>query len=227
MGVCVTEIRMSSSDTLAALSPVGVKTFGPTVRELPAAGRGFLLEHGTERKWCQEQEVQRHHQPVGKGCWRMEGRICRTVIHSDGGVQSLGGRMQDELHNLGNLLTGAASRLSMHADAATARALRFDKALLLQMSDTVPGTGLGIAAGLARRMMQLDAVIDVGGLKTLQDKLCFVLDWFSKRRAIAGRDASVALRVAQTEPAEGVGTSRPRAQIKLQNLRDLGEIGLA
>ena len=51
--------------------------------------------------------------------------------------------------------------------------------------------------------------------------------WFSKRRAIAGRDASVALRVAQTEPAEGVGTSRPRAQIKLQNLRDLGEIGLA
>jgi CRP-like cAMP-binding protein len=76
-------------------------------------------------------------------------------------------------------------------------------------------------------MMQLYDVIDVGGPKMLQDKLRSVLYWFSKHYAIAGRDGSVELWVSQTELAEGVGASRQRVHMELQNLRDLGEIDLA
>lgn len=211
----------------AALSPLGVHTIGPTIHDLPEAGRSFLLQRGTQRTWNSGEEMQAYGATVTHACWLMQGRLRCTVTQADGNIQSVGWLMQDELFNVANLMAGDPSRVTLVADTDATRVLMFDRPTLLALINEVPGAGEGIAMGLSRRMLQLHDVIAVLGFKSLLDKLRAVLFWWTKHYAPAAIDGSVELWVSQSQLAEAVGASRQRVHLELQQLRDLGEIDIA
>jgi len=210
-----------------ALSPFGVITKGPTIDDLPPEARQFLEQRGTLRHYREGEAVQRHLVMPDHASWVQAGRIKSMVVHPDGSEQHGGWVMPSELFGVYNMLLQCPSRTTLVVVTERATLVHFSRSLLLEMMAAMPEVTVGIAIGLGRRIQQLHDVIDISGPRSLADQLRVVLVWLVKNHGIPARDGSIELWVSQHDIAAGVGASRQRVHLELQNLRDLGEVDLA
>jgi CRP-like cAMP-binding protein len=210
-----------------ALSPFGVATLGPTIDDLPPEARQFLEQRGALRHYREGEAVQRHLVLPDHASWLKAGRIKSVVWRADGSEQHGGWIMPSELFGVDNMLLQCPSRSTLLVVTESATLMHFSRALLLDMLAVVPDATVGIATGLSRRIQQFHDIIDVSGPRTLAEQLRVVLVWWAKNHGIPALDGSVELWVSQNDLATGVGGSRQRVHLELQNLRDLGEVDLA
>ena len=212
----------------AALSPFGIKAKGPTIDHLPPSARDFLEREGSTRIYRRDEVVMRHRVAPSAASWLQTGRLRSVVYLPDGGEHNAGWLMPGDVFGLYNmLLSGSPSRSNVLVDTDEARVLHFSREVLLDMMMRMPEARLGVVTLLSHRIMQFHDVIDIGGSRSLQDKIRAVLIWWSRQYGLPARDGSVELWVSQADLANAVGASRQRVHQELQQLRDRDELGLA
>lgn len=209
-----------------ALSPFGVKTMGPTIDMLPESARRFLIANGTRRVYVEGEIVQRHMALVQHASWIQSGRLRMLVHQADGSEHYIGWTMPGELFGVANTLLNSPSRMTMVVEKGQVQVLHFSRDLLVELMVTSPEVGIAINQGLCRRMMQIYNMIDVASVRLLSDKVRVLLSRWAEGYGIPARDGSVELWITQHELAAGVGASRQRVHVELQNLKNLGEIDL-
>jgi len=217
---------LASPDSGAALSPFGVKTVGFTGQVLPPEARTFLQRQGVVRHYRRGEEVQLRAVAPTRVSWLQAGRLCCTGMDNDGVELHGGWIMEDELFGIPEVMLNTPARFQVSVDTERASVLHFSRDVLLELIESQPDAGLAVAVGLGQHMRQLSDIMDVVGQRGLTDKLRTVLVWWSAHHGIPARDGSVELWVGQSELATGVGASRQRVHLELQNLRDAGELDL-
>lgn len=217
---------MAGTDTGAALSPFGVKTVGFTGQSLPPEARALLQRQGVVRHYRRGEEVQLRDVVPTRASWLQTGRLRCTGVQTDDVELHGGWIMEDELFGIPCVMLNAASRFQVSVDTERASVLHFSREVLLELIKSEAEAGLAVAVGLGQHMRQLSDIMDVVGQRGLSDKLRAVLVWWSAHHGIPALDGSVELWVGQSELATGVGASRQRVHLELQNLRDAGELDL-
>lgn len=212
----------------AALSPFGVQTQGPTIRDFPEEARSFLQSQGSPRVYRRGERVQTHMQAPRAASWLQQGRLMAVVHHPDGTEQHQGWVMPDELFGVFNqLLPDCPARSNLVVDTAQAQVLHFSRDALLDMMRRFPEARWGVLVGLSRRIAQFYDVIEVSGPGPLESKLRTVLVWWSNQYGVPARDGSVELWITQNELSNAAGASRQRVQMALKAMRDGGELDVA
>lgn len=214
--------------TKDALSPLGIRTPGPTINDLPPAARAFLEQKGSLRLYRRNEFVQRHLVPPDAASWLQTGRLWAGIYLPDGAEQRHGWEMRGELFGIYNMLQpGSPSRNNMVVDTDEALVLHFSRELLLEMMRTIPGASEGIAIGLSRRITQVHDFIAMHGPRALVDKIRAVLVSWASQYSVAALDGSIEIWMSQTDLANAVGASRQRVHAELKALQALGEVTLA